>query len=425
MMRLSKLKNFSTKIYLGITSSIAFYPAVLSVLMLVLAWLCVFMDTISMGTAIAEKLDFLSVEDNETARSLLSSLVGGLISLMVFSFSMVMIVLNQAATNYSPRVLPGLVSQREHQLVLGLYLGTIGYTLALLSNVGSEIFGAEVPRFAILMNIFLGFICIIAFVYFIHTISTVIQIGNIIESLHRGTRRSLIRELSSGKYEQGSIVFNDVHQVKAWQSGYFFRINEANFISGAEKFDLQAKLLIREGIYVLDGEPILEVNQPIKEEIIHLVKDSVIFRHQENIENNYFHGFKQITEVAVKALSPGINDPGTALQAINYLSDLFNILMRLKGERVVKRSDGKPGLVYLPVPFLEIFHLCVSGIRNYAEKDVAVQVKLIKLIRGLGERDRFGDYAEVFRCELEAMEEAAGKTLNSSKDIAYLKSKLR
>ena len=425
MMRLSKLKSFSTKIYLSITSSIAFLPAVLAVLMLILAWLCVFLDTISMGKAIAEKLDFLSVENNETARSILSSLLGGLISLMVFSFSMVMIVLNQAATNYSPRVLPGLVSQKEHQVVLGLYLGTIGYTLATLSNVGSEAFGAEVPRFAILMNIFLGFICIVAFVYFIHTISTVIQIGSILKRLYKETRLSLIRELSSGNYQEKDVVLKEGHWVKAWQSGYFFRMNEDNFIKGAEKYNLQAKLLKRQGAYILVGEPIIEVNQPLKEEIIHLIKGSFIFRHQEIIHNNYFHGFKQISEVAVKALSPGINDPGTALQAINYLGDLLNTLMRLKSQRVIKRSDGKPGLIYVPVPFLEIFYLCVSGIRNYAEKDLAVMVKLVNLIRELEKRDISGEYSEVFRSELNAIEEAAGKTLNSSKDLSYLRSKLR
>lgn len=420
-MKKSKTVHYLRRLYLRITNSIAFYPALMALGMFALAVGCLYIDAISYGNKIAEALFFIAVRNTETARTLLGVLAGGLISLMVFSFSMVMIVLNQAASNYSPRVLPGLVSRPQHQVVLGVYLGTIAFTLAVLSNVDSEAFELLVPRFSIIVNLLLAMGSLFAFVYFIHDISNAIQIGNIILRLYKKTRVSLIRELQSEHYLKEPLPREEQkHVVKAWQSGYFFTVAEKPFIKGAQKHGLQVKLLKRQGHYMLKGEVFLEVNQPVNEEIIELLKETFIFRHQEIIEDNYVYGFKQLSEVAVKALSPGINDPGTAIQVINYLTDLFQLLIRLEGRRVLKRKDGEAGLIYTVVPFKETFYLSFTSLRTYAAQDVSVQAKLIFLIDKTSQADTRGLYAQFFKDELRSIGEAASQSLKSDKDIAYL-----
>src|SRR5690606_15243639 len=134
-----------------------------------------------------EKLGLLIIDNADTARSLLSTLIGGVISLMVFSFSMVMILLNQASTNYSPRLLPGLISNKRHQFVLGFYIGTILFNILCLINVlpGDNPF--QIPAFTILIAIMLGPVCLILFVFFIHSISEAIQINNILQRLYQVT----------------------------------------------------------------------------------------------------------------------------------------------------------------------------------------------------------------------------------------------
>lgn len=420
-MKKSKSVHYLRRLYLRITSSIAFYPGLMALGLFVLAVGCLSVDAVSYGGAIAEAVSFLAVREAETARTLLGSLAGGLISLMVFSFSMVMIVLNQTASNYSPRVLPGLVSRPEHQVVLGVYLGTIAFTLAVLSNVGSESFELLVPRFSIIVNLLLALGCLFAFVYFIHDISNTIQIGNIIMRLYGKTRVSLIRELKSEHYLKEPLPRQEQkHVVKAWQSGYFFTVAEKSFIKGAQRHGLQVKVLKRQGHYMLKGEAFLEVNQPISENIIELLKETFIFRHQEIIEDNYVYGFKQLSEVAVKALSPGINDPGTAIQVIDYMTDLFQLLIRLEGRKVLKRKDGEAGLIYTVVPFKETFYLSVTSLRTYAAQDVIVQAKLIFLIDKTSKADTNGLYAQFFKDELRSIEETASQSLKSKKDIAYL-----
>lgn len=418
-MSITQPSGYFMRIYKKTINSIAFYPTVLSVGMLGLAWLCLYVDSISFGSKIIELFSFLVVKNTETARSLLSVLAGGLISLMVFSFSMVMIVLNQTASIYSPRVLPGLVSEREHQIVLGIYLGTIGYTIAVLSNVDSEAFELLIPRFSIIVNLLLGVSCFAAFIYFIHDISTIIQVGNIIKRLYSKTRFALIRELSEGAYSLEVKEFSSGQKVKAWQSGYFFSVMEKAFLKRAEQQGLQVKILIHQGQYLVKGEPFLEVNQPLTEETQELLMSTFIFRHEEIIPDNFFYGFKQITEIAAKALSPGINDPGTALQAIDCLTALFQILLKLKGQKVLKQK-GTPVLFYLPIPYREMFYLCIASLRGYAEKDLVVQAKLISLIKKTAQADNEEENRMLYQSELEAIVETAEKAFKSRKDIRYI-----
>lgn len=420
-MNIARTTGYLKKIYQRTINSIAFYPTVLAVALLALAWLCLYIDAISYNVPYIKFLSFLVVRNAETARSLLSVLAGGLITLMVFSFSMVMIVLNQTASSYSPRVLPGLVSKREHQVVLGIYLGTIGFTLAVLSNVDSETFELIVPRFSIIVNILLGLSCFAAFIYFIHDISNIIQVGNIIKRLYNQTHTALIRELSGGNYTQEVKEFKTNLEVKAWQSGYFFSVFENSFLLRARQQGIQVKLLKNQGQFLLKGEPFLEINQPVTEEVQGLLMSTFIFRHQEMINDNFSYGFKQITEVALKALSPGINDPGTALQAIDYLTDLFQMLLKLKGQRVLRQKEGEQALVYLPVPFSAIFYLCVSSLRNYAEKDIVVQAMLISLIKKTAGSDNEEGNRMLYQSELDAIVEIAEKSLKSQKDIEYIR----
>jgi uncharacterized membrane protein len=116
-------------------NSIAFYPAVIAFLFLVLSVLMVFFDYSETGKTIKSQWSLLRLRDASTARSIISAITAGIISLTVFSFSMVMIVLNQAASQMSNRILDKLIGNRFQQFVLGFYIGTIVYSLFLLSTI--------------------------------------------------------------------------------------------------------------------------------------------------------------------------------------------------------------------------------------------------------------------------------------------------
>lgn len=137
------------------------------------------------------ELEFAHFTDTETRRTLLSTLITGMVSLMVFSFSMVMSVLSQAGGNFSHKLVFGLVTKRHHQWVLGHYLGTILYVLMLLMMPGSE----DSPGLWRSLHAYLAAVmvmhCLALFVYFIHKASQSVQVNSVAASLHQATSHAL------------------------------------------------------------------------------------------------------------------------------------------------------------------------------------------------------------------------------------------
>lgn len=423
-MGIAKLTYSVKKAYLQVVTSIAFYPFLIAFGLLALSWGTTYLDKTSIGSALIEEAPFLKIDNPNTARSLLSSLLTGLISLVTFTFAMVMIVLSQVSSSYSPRLLPDLIGKKGSQIVLGTIIGTICFTIVVLSNIETMSSGPEVPVLSVALDMFLGFASILSFIYFIYKISNEIQIGNILNSQYRRTRDALNREISSGNYHEKWEEKEEFHLVKAWDSGYFDTITEPQFKNNSGKIGLKTRLLKDQGMYLLKGDPFLEINKPMNKEIRNLLEANVILRHQERVEENFIYGFKHLTEIAVKALSPGINDPGTAIHAIDYLLDLLCRLQELRGQKVVKQDDGTAALIYNPIPFEKIFYMCTASIRAYSSKDVTVQTRLIELISKISERDEFNRHKPLFEKELQSIEEASTQDMNSQEDVQYIKALL-
>lgn len=394
-----KLKKVSLSIY----NSIAFNPALIAGGLFFLAILCMFLDANYDTEKALDVLPFLKINNPNTARSALSALAGGLMTLMVFSFTMVMVVLNMTATNFSPRALPSLISQRSHQNVLGIYLGAIAYTLTILTNIDSEYYPFIVPRLSYLVNAVLGFVAFGSFVYFIHNISESIQVGQILSRLFRSTRATLKKEQEKGVYTKG---WEEQHQLNNWQvrsfpeTGYFDAISTSNLRAFCEEEGLVIKLLVVKGAYVVENQGFIALNKELDDEKLEKLWSFFIFRHQEIIEQNYLFGFKQIGEIAAKALSPGINDPGTAVQAIDYLTELFQHLFKLNGNKVLLDEEDKPFLVYPEVPLESTLHLLISQLVQYGKSDLVVMLKIHQLLHYLYSKYREGERGAIIRRQL-------------------------
>ncbi|MFD3003582.1 DUF2254 domain-containing protein [Pontibacter toksunensis] len=414
------------KAYMQITNSIAFYPVMIALGLLSLSWFATYLDKTSVGGSLIEKVPFLKIDNANTARSLLSSLLTGLITLVTFTFAMVMIVLSQVTTSFSPRLLPDLVSKRGSQVVLGTIIGAISCNIVVLSNIQTLPSGPEVPLLSVVLCMLLGFASLISFIYFIHKISNEIQIGNIINNIYRNTRDVLDRELNSGSYHEKWEEEEEFYTVKAWDSGYFDTVTTDDIMRRSKKMGLKVRFLKDQGMYLLKGDPFIEINRPMNDKILELLKENVILRHQEKVVDNFIYGFKHLTEIAVKALSPGVNDPGTAIQAIDYLMDLLCRLQELSGRlKVVQRKDGTACLIYGPIPFEKIFYMCTASIRAYSTKDVAVQTRLIDLLSKISERDEQDKHKQLLEKELNSIEEASLKDMKAKEDKEYLETILQ
>ncbi len=188
---MSRLYKWLRKYYSKTVNSIAFYPALISLGFLLLSILMLELDFSETGKHIKSQLSWLSLRDASTARSILTTISGGIISLTVFSFSMVMILLNQAASQMSNRMLDSMIGNRFQQIILGFYIGTIVYSLFLLSTIRDITSGIYVPALSIYLLLLFTVVDIFLFIYFLHYVTQSVKFEIIINRIHEKTLHTL------------------------------------------------------------------------------------------------------------------------------------------------------------------------------------------------------------------------------------------
>lgn len=376
-------------LYLEIIHSIAFYPTFIALALFALSLITMYLESTEIGIRIDPYLRLLIDIDRESARSFLSAMAGGMISLMVFSFSMVMVMLNQASSDFSPRILPGIISQKSHQMVLGVYLGAIIYLLINLINIGSNADVRPVSVPSILLGLILTLGCLALFVYFIHSISTTIQIDTILKEIYESTMSGLEREMESNAYREDAAppTSSEWREYACPESGYFQQIQESVFLKLLTEQDRVVQILEPMGAFLLKGTPLIRISGPEdpdeESEIREELTGGLIFQNNELPKINFLYGFKQITEIAIKALSPGINDPGTAVNAMDYLSDLLAVRMELADEKALYDDENRLRVSYVTISFEDLLYYCFAEIRAYGKNDPIVIHRLLSITRAL------------------------------------------
>ncbi|QFU11962.1 hypothetical protein FIU84_08135 [Stutzerimonas frequens] len=376
------LTNRLFRLYHRVTGSIAFYPTLIAV---GLAVLCVVTILLEMTwlQPYKEDLDLGLVKNAENARLILGTLVGGIISLMVFSFSMVMVVLNSAASSLSPRVIPGLISSRSHQVVLGVYLGTIIDSLMLISTIqeGDDI---NVPSLGIFLALGLAVICLCLFVYFIRSISLSIQVDFILNRVYKqtlGQLRARRRQLQ----DSHEPIWPDDAQwtvVRARRSGYFKALNVAAAQDLLEEQDARMTVQVHYGFFVMPGHPLMRIDRQLDENCTNRLLDCFDFYVEEYAQRHFFFGFKQIVEIAVRALSPGINDPGTAIKAIDMLGVLLAERMQMPDHEVA-RAEDRPRIFIRELNLHQLLQMTFGPQRRYGADDLQVLQALLQACKNL------------------------------------------
>ena len=317
---MDRLTNFVKQI----RNKIAFLPTIISIAGLVLAFLMIYLEQINISSYLIDVAPGLVIDDTDTAKTILSTLIGGLFSLTVFSFSMVMVLLNQASSNFSPRVLPGIISDEKHQFVLGQYIATILYNIFILISIEPTENSYQTPGFSVLIGIILTVLCLASFIYFIHHISQAIQVGNILIDIHNRTKSEIENIIKQEK--EKSLDFPNIENWEEYEittSGYFYGILHDNLLKLCKENNTKVVINLFKGQFLLDGTIGLLTEKPIDEKLKEKIMDTLLFNNEELMGQNYIYGFRQISEIGVKAMSTGINDPGTALNTIDYLTSYF------------------------------------------------------------------------------------------------------
>ncbi|TRO65335.1 DUF2254 domain-containing protein [Christiangramia sabulilitoris] len=415
---MKQLFNRTLAFFNVIESKIAFYPTLLAFLGFNFAFFMLYLENRGISKYLIEHVPVLVVDNGDTAMTILSSLITGLISMVVFSFSMVMLLLSQASSNFSPRLLPGLISDRRHQVILGIYLFTILYCIFILFAIQPTGDQYQIPGFAVLLGIIQTVVSIYAFIYFIHNISQSIQISNILQNIFKIAKRRLDELIDSEEDQYDNFPSTeDWKEYHSEKSGYLQNISFTNLIDICEAENIKLHILPVKGIFVLNGIPLFKVNKDLDEEVIKKILSNFNFSREELVSDNYTLAFKQITEIIVKAMSPGINDPGTAINGIDYLTELLALRMKKKNTSVIIR-DETAYIRLNTIDFEDLLHNIMASIRTYCKHDIVLVQKLLLMFYYLEKQQtRETSYSENLRREAKNLLTDAKDSIKNEDDI--------
>jgi len=384
-----KIKIWFSNRYRNIINSIAFYPALIALCFLAFAIIMVRFDFSDAGKNFKSQLTWFSLKDASTARSIISSVVSGLISLAVFSFSMVMIILNQTASQMSNRILDRLIGNRFQQIVLGIYIGTIVFALFLLSTIRDIDSGIYIPAISTYFLIILTIIDIFLFIYFLHYITQSVKYAVIIHRIFEETK-NVMQDVCMLPQMMTDVYINlNGADIKAPHAGIFEGFNKKTLLHFCEKFNCQVSILQKRGSFIFKDTVIGKLSKELEPGIIEKITGNFYINKDESIEKNFSYGFRQLTEVAVKALSPSLNDPGTAIASLHALSILFSFRMSHFPINYFARKNGITRIISREWTIDELFSTFILPIWDYGKRDRLVRNEFLHIFSQCASIEKF------------------------------------
>ena len=315
------------------------------------------------------------------ARTLLGAIASSTIGVAGTVFSITIAALSLAAGQMGPRLLRNFTSDRGVQLSLGAFLGTFSYALMVLSSVRTQEEGAFTPHLALSFGVLLAFACVATLVYFVGHMANRINVDTVIELVSEDIRlamKSTVADKAQTEPPPATFWLNATTIVDK-RRGYLQQLDEASLANWAAKHGTAIRLLVRRGDYVFPGAPIalMSVQVPEAEEA---VVNATALARTRGSAGDLEYAVRQLVEVAVRALSPGINDPQTAMSVLNRLGVALCDLAGAHLRSGVTTRDDAVALVAPSLTYGGLVNVMFHMIRQNASGSPAVMIRALDVL---------------------------------------------
>ena len=315
------------------------------------------------------------------ARTLLGAVASSTIGVAGTVFSITIAALSLAAGQMGPRLLRNFIKDRGNQVTLGIYLGTFSYALMVLRSVRTHSEGEFVPHVSLSVGILLAFVCVATLVFFVNHTAGRINVDTVIELVSRDVSLALER---LGKDEPGLApppdeTWHNAEPVSDPRRGYLQQLDDEGLTTWAAERKTAIRLLVRPGDYVFPGAPIALVT-PMVEGVDAAIKDATALGPQRVSSADLEFAMRQLVEVAVRALSPGINDPHTAMSVLERLGAALCELAPRHLPTGVSITDGRVTLVVPRVDYDTLTDTMFHMIRQNAAGSSAVLIRMLEVL---------------------------------------------
>ncbi|MBK7424044.1 MAG: DUF2254 domain-containing protein [Propionivibrio sp.] len=389
------MKALLLKYWDRLRSSLWFVPAAMACLAVALALCAVALDK-AVGDDWLQRLGWSYSGGAEGASLLLGTVAGSMIAIAGTVFSMTLVAMSLASSQLGPRLLRSFMRDTANQLVLGTFVATFVYCLLVLRTIRRADEVAFVPHLAVSIGVLLAMVSIGVLIYFIHHVSVSIQadvvVARVGKELEDGIGRLFPGQLgqpgpeTSNVQEQAKLpatFAREARPVRALEDGYLQLIDADALMALASHEDLLLRLERRPGHYLVKGQAMVMVwpGERVTEALVGQLNDAFVLGNQRTATQDVEFSFHQLVEIAVRALSPGINDPFTAIACVDRLgSALCRLARRDMPSSLRFDAHGRLRLVTPGSTFAGIVDTAFNQIRQSARSNPAVAIRMLDTI---------------------------------------------
>jgi len=326
--------------------------------------------------------------DPQVAQVILSGIATSIMTVVSIVFAILLMTLTLASMQFSPRIIVSFAKDRVTQWTLGVFLGTFCYCMAALPAARS-LPHAFAPVLAVCGAMLLALSCVAWLLYFIHHISQAISVSHIVDRIASETE-GIIDDVMPLPRENQKTVEHPPQEFDAWdipilseESGYIRFIDTIRLVRLAKFHHVKIRAVRRVGQFVPAGTPLVMVYKAnrLSDENTREILGAFDLGPSRTLQQDVEFGVLQIVDIALKAISPAVNDPTTAVSCVDQLS---RILIRFASRELpATMLYDPPGIERVAIPWIDFQGLLKSAfeqIRLYSKSDVAVSLRLLRAL---------------------------------------------
>lgn len=327
--------------------------------------------------------------DTSAAGSLLQVVATGAVTITTLTLSLTVVALQLASSQFSPRLLRDFARDRTTKQVLSVFAATFTFAVAGLRGINGR---QPVPTLVCLGAALLGLASFVALLAFITHVAALLRVDTMMKRVHDDTDRAIAEFYLP--YGDDSGPFPDSlgldarrgTAVTARTSGFVRVIDAPHAVRAARRHDTVVRVEVRPGDHVTSGTPIATAwtrsGAAVPDELADAVRTAVVLGYERTIDQDAGFGFRQLEDIAIKAMSPAVNDPTTADAAVGHMSALLVRLLERRLGATVHEDEEGTGRVVVPDRDLRYYlELACGQLRRFGGSEPSVLVSLLRMLR--------------------------------------------
>lgn len=373
------------------------------------------------------------------SRGMLSSIAGSMITVAGLTFSLTIVAMAQASSQYTSRILRNFMRDRSNQFVMGFFVGIFVYCLIVLRTIRGGDEGRFIPSLAVLFGLLLAISSVGVLIFFIHHIASSIQASSIISSAAEETIEALQRlfadqvseelEEAEAQLSAGLLEGKVWRPVPARRTGYVQDFDAEGLVTFSVECDCIVRIERGVGSFVVKDSPLVSLSATangvqLDEATTKRLNELFTIRHYRTIDQDVAFGIRQIVDIALKALSPGVNDTTTAVVCIDYLGA---ILAEVAGRRIdphFRSHDGDVRVIARSATFESLVRGAFDQIRDVAADNTAIYLRLLNALETVIQRTTTTRRKAVLASQVELISDEAERTLASNYNVKRLRERV-